>query len=85
MKPSGRADEIVDYSRTSDAGEVYVTQTFRSGRLPIVRALFYLYALPMIGRSCSHCPAGYSSIKAGCAAVWPLMGRSSSTFPPVRL
>ena len=58
MKPSGRTDEIVDYSRTSDAGEAYVTQTFRSGRLPIVRALFYLYALPMIGRSCSHCPAG---------------------------
>ena len=58
VKPSGRTDEIVDYSRTSDAGEAYVTQTFRSGRLPIVRALFYLYALPMIGRSCSHCPAG---------------------------
>ena len=33
----------VDYSRTSDAGEAYLTQTFRSGRLPIVRALFYLY------------------------------------------
>ena len=59
VKPSGRTDEIVDCSRMSDAGEVYVTQTFRSGRLPIVRALLYLYALPMIGRSCSHCPAGH--------------------------
>ena len=26
-----------------------------------------------------------SDVVAGCAAVWPLMGRSSSSFPPVRL
>ena len=26
-----------------------------------------------------------SDAVAGCAAVWPLMGRSSSSFPPVRL
>ena len=65
VKPSGRTDEIVDCSRMSDAGEVYVTQTFRSGRLPIVRALFYLYALPMIGRSCSHCPAGHLYMSRG--------------------
>ena len=26
-----------------------------------------------------------SDAAAGCAAVWPLMGRSSSSFPPVRL
>ena len=71
VKPSGRTDEIVDCSRMSDAGEVYVTQTFRSGRLPIVRALFYLYALPMIGRSCSHCPAGNNRVRAAAAGKRP--------------